>query len=42
MPEVPELLDTPGVRMLGYLSDDELRTAYANSLVFSWQAAAWQ
>jgi glycosyltransferase involved in cell wall biosynthesis len=34
MPELRELLGTPGLQMLGYLSDQELRAAYANALVF--------
>ena len=34
MPELEELLDAPGLQMLGHLSDDELQAAYANALVF--------
>lgn len=34
VPGLDELLDTPGLQMLGYLSDEELRAAYANALVF--------
>src|SRR5581483_6380499 len=34
MPELHALLKTPGVKLLGYLSDAELRAAYANALVF--------
>jgi len=33
-PELDALLDTPGLLMLGYLTNDELRAAYANALVF--------
>jgi glycosyltransferase involved in cell wall biosynthesis len=34
MPELKEYLGTPGLQMLGYLSDEELQAAYANALVF--------
>ena len=34
MPELRELMGTPGLKMLGYLTDQELRAAYANALVF--------
>ena len=34
MPELHELLQSPGVKLLGYLSDAELRATYANALVF--------
>jgi glycosyltransferase involved in cell wall biosynthesis len=34
MPELHALLQTPGVKVLGYLSDAGLRVAYANALVF--------
>jgi glycosyltransferase involved in cell wall biosynthesis len=34
MPELRDLLGTPGIQMLGYLSDGELRAAYANALAF--------
>ncbi len=34
MPGLAELLATPGLQMLGYLSDAELQAAYANALVF--------
>jgi len=34
MRELEELLETPGLQMLGYLSDEELQAAYANALVF--------
>jgi glycosyltransferase involved in cell wall biosynthesis len=34
MPGLAELLETPGLQMLGYLSDEELRASYANALAF--------
>ncbi len=34
MPELRDLLGTPGLQMLGYLSDEELQAAYANALAF--------
>lgn len=34
IPELKELLGTPGLQMLGYLTNEELRAAYANALVF--------
>jgi glycosyltransferase involved in cell wall biosynthesis len=34
VPELNGLLDMPGLKMLGYLTDQELRAAYANALAF--------
>jgi glycosyltransferase involved in cell wall biosynthesis len=34
MPGLLDLLETPNLQFLGYLSDEELRAAYANALVF--------
>ena len=33
-PELPRLLESPGVRVLGYLSEEALADAYASSAVF--------
>jgi len=40
MPDLEELLDTPGLQVLGYLADEELRAAYANALVFCYPSLA--
>jgi len=39
MPELRELLETPGLQMLGYVSDEELQATYANTLVVASNAS---